>query len=110
MKKSSKVTLTLVATLGMAACNRSPDPCRNETFNDQACLQAVKDGGYHWNGSWVPMTYYFPYPHYYDSYRNYIENGGPASTMAPGAYGRPGDPSVTRGGFGETGAGHAAGE
>jgi hypothetical protein len=111
MKKSSQVTLTLVAALGMAACSRGgPDPCENRTFNEQACLQAVKSGGYYWNGKWVPVTYYFPYSHYYDSHQSSVESGGQGGSAASGVAGHPGDPAVTRGGFGETGASHGAGE
>ncbi len=111
MKKSSKVTLTLVAALGMAACNRQrQDPCRPATFNQEACQQAVSDGGYYWNGSWQPMLYHYPYPYYYDSYRSYVNSGGQVTAEPGRVYGHPGDPAVTRGGFGETGAGHGAGE
>ena len=111
MRKSAQVTLTVVATLGLAACNRrGPDPCQSATFNEQACQDAVNNRGYYWNGAWVPMTYSYPYPYYYDSYRTYVANGGQVVPAAPGVYGRPGDPGVTRGGFGETGAGHAAGD
>ncbi len=108
VKKSSKVTLTLVAALGMAGCgHRGVDPCDAATYNDAACLQAVKDGGYNWGGQWVPMTYYQPYPYYYDSYRSYVDGGGQVKAAPPEAYGHAG---VARGGFGETGAGHGAGE
>jgi len=111
MKKSAQVTLTVVATLGVAACNRRrPDPCQQETFNEQACQEAVNAGGYYWNGAWVPMTYHYPYPYYYDSYRSYAGRGGQVTPAAPGAYGHPGDAGVARGGFGETGAGLGAGE
>jgi hypothetical protein len=76
MKKSTKVTLTLVATLGLAACNRQRrDPCESATFNEQACQDAVQNRGYYWNGGWVPMTYGYPYPYYYDSYRSYTAKG-----------------------------------
>ena len=111
MKKSSQVTLTLVAALGMAACNRRRlDPCQSATFNQQACQEAVSGGGYHWNGAWVPMTYHYPYPYYYDSYRSYVGRGGQVRAAAPEAYGHSASPAVTRGGFGATGAGEGAGE
>jgi hypothetical protein len=111
MKKSTQVTLTVVAVLGMAACNRRRlDPCQSATFDQQACQEAVNGGGYYWNGSWVPMTYHYPYPYYYDSYRSYVGNGGQVRAAAPGAYGHSASPAVTRGGFGATGAGHGAGE
>ena len=111
MKKSSKVTLTLVAALGVAACNRRRvEPCQPATFNQQACQQAVSAGGYYWNGSWWPMTYHYPYPYYYDSYRSYVGNGGQVSAAPPEAYVHSASPVVTRGGFGTTGAGEGAGE
>jgi hypothetical protein len=56
------------------------------------------------------MTYYQPYPYYYDSYRSYVDRGGQESAAPAEAYGRSGAAGVTRGGFGETGAGHGAGE
>jgi len=109
MKKSTKVTLTLVATLGLAACNRQRrDPCESATFNEQACQDAVQNRGYYWNGGWVPMTYGYPYPYYYDSYRSYTAKGGVVNPAPAQSYGSHG---VTRGGFGSIGAGaEGAGE
>jgi hypothetical protein len=118
MKKSARVTLTMVAVVGLAACGRHrQDPCESATFDEQVCQQAVQDGGYHWNGSWYPMVYHFPYPYYYDSYRRYTSSGRAVVAAPPGAYGRPTavapgahpSPGVVRGGFGATGAGHSAG-
>jgi hypothetical protein len=111
MKKSAKVTLTVVAAVGMAACNRQRmDPCQQATFSEQACDEAVRSGGYYWNGGWVPMTYHYPYPYYYDSYRSYVSRGGSARPAASGVYAHPSSPSISRGGFGSIGAGHGAGE
>jgi hypothetical protein len=112
VKKSSKVTLTLMAALGAAGCgHRGVDPCDAATYNDAACLQAVKDGGYYWGGSWVPRTYYQPYSYYHDSYGAFVDGGGAEKAAPAGAYSSSGDPAgVTRGGFGETGAAHGAGE
>jgi hypothetical protein len=116
MKKSAQVTLTVVAAVGLGACSRQrQDPCEAATFNEQACQEAVRDGGYWWYGNWVPIRYGSPYPYYYDRYRGYTAGGG-VVTAAPGkAYGRTaagtaGAPAVVRGGFGSTGAGHGAGE
>src|ERR1035441_2340236 len=107
MKKSAKVTLTVVAAVGMAACNRQRmDPCRQATFDQQACEEAVRSGGYYWNGSWVSMTYHYPYPYYFDSYRSYVSGGGSTQPAASGVYAHPGAPGVSRGGFGSIGAGH----
>jgi hypothetical protein len=109
MKRSAQVTLTLVATLGLAACNRQrKDPCGSATFNEQACQDAVQNRGYYWGGQWVPMSYGYPYPYYYDSYRSYAARGGAVHAAPAGSYSA--SPSVTRGGFGSTGAGHSVGE
>ena len=116
MKKSATVTLTAVAAMGLAACGRHrPDPCEAATFSEQACQQAVQDGGYYWRGSWFPMMYHYPYPYYYDSYRSRVSSGGAVVGAPAGAYNHPaasapGSPGVVRGGFGSTGAGHGAGE
>ena len=114
MKKSAKVTLTVVAAVGLASCGRSRrDPCESAYFNEAACQDAVRSGGYYWGGSWYPMTYHYPYPYYYDHYRTYVGNGGRVYSAPSGSYYRgsgTSSPGVTRGGFGSTGAGHGAGE
>jgi hypothetical protein len=108
MKKSAQVTLTVVATLGMAACNRQrQDPCESASFSEQACQDAVQHHGYYWHGGWVPMTYSYPYPYYYDSYRSFASRGGAVRPAPSGSYSA--SPSVTRGGFGSIGAGHSVG-
>src|SRR5438067_33197 len=121
MKRSSKVTLTVVAAMGLAGCSRRYDPCDSRSFDAIACGDAVRGGGYYYRGSWYPMTYHYPYPYYYDAYRSHVSRGGPVVAVPPGAYGRPGASApgagtsapaaggVTRGGFGSTGAGHSAG-
>jgi len=106
MKKSAQVTLTVVAAMGLAACHRRMDPCEPTYFDAQACENAVQSGGYYWGGSWYPMRYHYPYPYYYDSYRTYVQRGGIARPAPSGSYSHP---SVTRGGFGSTGAGHSSG-
>src|SRR5438105_8715447 len=91
MKKSAKVTLTVVAVVGVAYCGRSRrDPCDQSYFSEVACQDAVRSGGYYWGGSWYPMMYRYPYPYYYDSYRGYVSRGGVVRTAPPGSYGRPG--------------------
>ena len=120
MKKSAKVTLTVVAVVGLASCGRRRmDPCESASFSQQACLEAIDSGGYYWRGSWYPMHYSYPYPYYYDSYRGYVSRGGRVSTAPSGAYSHSSasgpsssssSHSVTRGGFGSTGAGHGPGE
>jgi hypothetical protein len=119
MKKSAKVTLTVVAAVGLASCGRSRrDPCEPGYFNDFACQEAVRSGGYYWGGTWYPMVYHYPYPYYYDHYTSYRSGGGTVIMAPSGSYSRPSGsvtsaPSsggVQRGGFGSTGASHAAGE
>jgi hypothetical protein len=105
MKRSSKVTLTVVAVIGLASCARRRDPCESSYFDEAACQDAVRAGGYHWRGSWYPMVYPHPYPYYYDSYRSHVSRGGKVFGARPGSYARP----TVRGGFGSTGSGHSVG-
>ena len=112
MKKSTKVSLTVVAAMGLTACHRRVDPCESTYFDAQACQNAVQGGGYYWRGSWYPMVYHYPYPYYYDSYRTYVQRGGTVRSAPSGSYSHPsaGAPSSTpRGGFGSTGASHSSG-
>jgi len=117
MKKSSKVTLTVVAVVGLAGCSRRYDPCEAQYFDAGACNNAVSSGGYYWHGSWYPMRYSHPYPYYYDSYRYHVSHGGMVRAAPSGAYSRPSGASsgtsspggVVRGGFGSTGSGHSSG-
>jgi hypothetical protein len=107
LKKSAKVSLTVVAVVGLASCSgRHPDPCEAATFNEQACQEAVKGGGYYYNGSWFPVQYHYPYPYYYDWYRGYVSSGGSVRSDPAASYSSAG---VEHGGFGATGAGHASG-
>src|SRR5678816_3178246 len=109
MKRSSKVTLTVVAMMGLAACSRRRDPCESQYFDELACQEAVRAGGYYWGGSWYPMMYHYPYPYYYDHYQTYVRGGGSVSRAPSGIYARPSSSGVTRGGFGSTGASHSSG-
>lgn len=100
--------MTVVAAAAMASCGRrGKDPCAPTTFSEQFCQDAVRSGGYFWNGTWYPMVYSNPYPYYYDSYRTFRSNGGQTSPAPAITYGRPG--GVERGGFGSTGDGHGSG-
>jgi hypothetical protein len=124
MKRSSKVTLTVVAAMGLAGCARRYDPCDSQYFNAVACSDAVQGGGYFWHGTWFPTRYQYAYPYYYDSYQRHVSGGGRVFGTPPGTYAHPAAvggaaaggvsaPSggtVTRGGFGSTGSGHGAGE
>jgi hypothetical protein len=114
MKRSSKVTLTVVAAMGVVACARRYDPCEARYFNEAACSDAVRSGGYYYGGSWHSMHYGHPYPYYYDSYRSHVSRGGTVVAAPYGSYSRPsvGSPSsggTVRGGFGGTGSGHSSG-
>src|SRR5436305_14885091 len=90
MKKSAKVTLTIVAAVGLAWCGRRcMDPCEAAAFDERACQDAVAFGGYYWQGSWFPMRYSQPYPYYYDSYRTYSQRGGKHYGAPSGTYSHP---------------------
>lgn len=121
MKKSARVTLTIVAAVSLSACSRRRvDPCEAASFSEIACQEAVRSGGYFWGGTWYPMAYHYPYPYYYDAYRGHVSRGGRVAPAPAGAYqsaagaghspGSSPSHGVSRGGFGSTGAGHAAGE
>jgi hypothetical protein len=108
MRRPVQVTLTVVTAAALASCGRrAADPCASATFSEQACQDAIRSGGYYWNGSWYPMMYRNPYPYYYDSYRSYRASGGTSSAAPAAAYSRPAG-AVERGGFGTTGVGHGA--
>jgi hypothetical protein len=121
MKKSAKVTLSVVAAVGLASCGRGRrDPCQPQYFNEMACQDAVRDGGFYWGGSWYPAVYHYPYPYYYDGYRRHVSIGGsvvaePAATYAKpagktfGTGGASSSGGTVRGGFGSTGAGTSSG-
>jgi hypothetical protein len=125
MKKSSKVTLTIVAAVGLASCSRRRDPCEPAYFNEAACQEAVSNGGYYWGGSWYPTVYHYRYPYYYDHYNRYRSSGGMVYSSPATTYARPAgrtfgtgggsgasSPSTggtVRGGFGSTGASHGSG-
>src|SRR5882672_10105759 len=127
MRKSTKVTLTVVAAMGMAGCSRHRDPCDAPSFDAVACGDAIRSGGYYYGGHWYGMAYHFPYPYYYDAYRTHVTRGGAVVTAPAGTYARPTSDSgkrfgtgsssggttsgsgVSRGGFGSTGAGNSSG-
>jgi len=106
MRKSTRVALTLVGAVALAGCGRRHlDPCDSASFDELACQDAVRSGGYYWGGTWYPMQYHYPYPYYYDQYRSYVVRGGTVTAAPGGSYAHPG---VVRGGFGSTGAAHGA--
>lgn len=112
MKKSSKVTLTIVSVVALAACNRRRDPCEAASFDATSCADAIRSGGYYYSGTWYPVAYRYPYPYYFDAYRSYVSSGGVMNAAPSGSYARPTAPAsgITRGGFGSTGEAHGAGE
>ena len=115
VKRSARVVLTVAAAMSMAARGQqAPDPCEAANFNVKACKVAVRHRGYCAGSTWVPVTYQQSYPYYYDSYQAYLATGGLATAAEEGNCQRPhsgffGAHSVSRGGFGSTGAGHHAG-
>ena len=107
MKKSAQVTLTILAAAVMAGCGRHYDPCDAASFNEPACQDAIRQGGYYYNGRWYSTRYGHPYPYYYDSYHTYVSHGG--SSHSYGSYSHPSSAGVSRGGFGSTGSHGASG-
>jgi len=107
MKKSGAIPLSLVTAVAavLSGCSRRAgiDPCSQQTFNELACREAISAGGYHYNGTWFPMTYSYPYPYYYDSYHTYVSRGGVVRPAPSGSYVRSGG-TVNRGGFGSSGS------
>jgi len=114
VKKSTNISLTLLAAASFAVCGQSrPDPCAAATFNQQACEAAVQNRGYCWNGRWIKLRYHYPYPYYFDAYQAHLASGGaviPATVDTCGPrHGLSGAHGVaSRAGFGACGAGHSA--
>jgi hypothetical protein len=122
MKKSTQITLTVLTAAALAGCSRRRDPCDQAYFNDMTCQEAVQNGGYYYNGSWVRMYYPHPYPYYYDTYSHYVSRGGRVAPTPAQTYAKPGpgktfgsgahatsSSGTSHGGFGATGSGHSSG-
>lgn len=115
MKRSAQVTLTLVSAAVLAGCGRRKpaDPCEKDSYSDVACQEAVRSHGYHWHGTWIPRSYSFSHPHYYEQYRSHVMHGGAVHVSPASSYARPAVSSTPthtqRGGFGAIGASHATG-
>ncbi|HKE27904.1 MAG TPA: hypothetical protein VKB88_36355 [Bryobacteraceae bacterium] len=111
MRKPTRITLQLAASLGLAAAARAQqpaDPCQAPGFNETACREAINRHGYCAQGSWVASRYHEKYPYYYDVYQAYAAQGGTVTPAVPGDCHRPwrgGTPGAARGGFGLLGAG-----
>jgi|SRR5580700_5679631 hypothetical protein len=98
MKKSARVTLTVLAGVaGAAHAQQASNPCGPNSFNPAACQAAVKSHGYCDGGAWVSQRYQ-KYPYYYGLYQAYSSAGGMV-TAAPIGTCR----AIGHGGFGSTG-------
>jgi hypothetical protein len=104
MKKSVRVTLTVLATMACAYSQQAGDPCGPTSFNPKACKTAVKAHGFCDGATWVAQQY-DKYPYYYGRYQAYLSGGGLVTPAAPGSCRAP----VVRGGFGATGFLHHTG-
>ena len=107
MKKSSQVTLTILAAVALAGCGRRYDPCDARYFNDLACRDAIRQGGYYYHDVWYRTSYDHPYSYYYNSYHTHVALGGYSSASSYSSYSHSSS-SVARGGFGATGS-HGSG-
>jgi hypothetical protein len=102
MKKSIRVTLTVVAAIGCAAPAGAQDPCEPASFSRGACRIAIHDAGYCSGGAWVSSPYPQSYAYYYDRYRGYLSQAG---TVTPATVASCGLLTPLRyGGFGAHGA------
>ena len=111
MKRSTSVTLTVIAAMGLGArAQQAPeDPCAPAGFNPKVCQAAVRRGGYCSQGVWVPAGYQEPYPYYYSLNLFYLAQGGVATSVPQENCKRGhGFFHTMHGGFGSTGAGHSA--
>jgi hypothetical protein len=127
MKRSRKVEIALVAGLAMSGCGRR-DPCAPQTFNQDACLDAINHNGYYYGGHWYPHSYSGGFSAYYNGYYSYVGNGGNVTPISPSEWSVPsgasasgppgatsaGSESVSRGVFGSSfgssgGEGHGSG-
>jgi hypothetical protein len=109
VKRSTSVTLTVIAAMGLGARAQGQDPCGPANFNPKVCQTAVRRGGYCSQGVWVPGDYQEPYPYYYSLNLFYLAQGGIANAV-PEEKCRHGHGffHAMHGGFGSTGAGHSA--
>lgn len=113
VKRATTLRLTTLACLALAAqAQQRLDPCNAPTFNEHACMVAIENRGYCWNGRWVNLKYRNPFPYYYDAYQELLAGG---ATVVPAAVGSCTPPTrtfvgihgATHGGFGSTGTSHA---
>jgi hypothetical protein len=99
MKKSGRVTLTILAGIGCGAhAQQSSNPCLPGSFNAAACKTAVKFHGYCDGATFVPQNFQ-KYPYYYGASQAYASGGG-VVMAAPAGTCR----AIGHGGFGAHGA------
>jgi hypothetical protein len=104
MKKSARVTLTVLAAMACGYSQQAGDPCDPGSFNPQACNTAVRSHGFCDGSAWVAQQYE-KYPYYYGRYQAYLAGGGVVTPASPGSCRGP----VARGGFGAFGFLHHTG-
>jgi hypothetical protein len=105
MKRSRKVEIALVAGLAMSGCGRRAyDPCAPQTFNAEACQDAISHNGYYYGGHWYPHSYSGGYSSYYNGYYHYIRGGGRVAAIAPSEWSRPAAGANTSGGAHSSGS------
>jgi hypothetical protein len=82
------------------------DPCAQQYFDENLCQNAVRNRGYHYGGTWIPMVYTYPYTSYYSNHRTFLSSGGVYSPTPVEVYGSgfraPANGTIVRGGFGTT--------
>lgn len=106
MKRSGKVQIALVAGLAMTGCGRRAyDPCNPQTFNEQACQDAINHHGYYYGGHWYPHTYSGSYMSYYSGYNSYVRTGGRVTSVSPSEWSSPSASSGSSNGASSTGSG-----
>lgn len=116
VKRSATVRLTTLAALGLAAhAQQRLNPCSAPNFDQHACMVAIENRGYCWNGRWVNLKYRNPFPYYYDAYQQLLAAGGTVVPATVGSCPAPsrlffgGSAGTAHAGFGATGSCHAAG-
>jgi len=103
MKRSRKVEIALVAGLAMSGCGRR-DPCAPQTFNQDACQDAINHNGYYYGGHWYSHSYSGGFSSYYNDYYYYVRGGGNVTQIAPSEWSVPnGAPSAGPPGAASTG-------
>lgn len=117
LKRSPSVPLALVPALAaLVACDSDKpktisgvDPCLPQVYNEKLCETAVKQQGYHHNGTFYHHAYLMPMLFYNNGYSRYVASGGRVRAINPTAYSpnyvgnTRARTTVVRGGFGNIG-------